>query len=553
MKNNSISSKKVLFAGWGAENPKDTYMYQIHYTTLRKIFPQLEVFDSKKNYLQYGKNEMNSSFLNKISSKSYDMILMAIDYDEFYPETLMQIKKICPKAKSMIIICDDDAKFDSWSKYISLFFDFVMTSQDVLIDYKKEGLTSFFYYDYNSNHLKPMNIKKIYDVTFIGRPKADRNEVIRYLLNNGINVTLFGWDWHKFKEFKKIYKGPLDQEDYAKIINQTKINLSPSKSGYLEQNNQYNLKGRYYEVSLCKSFQLIEKFPALLKFFTEKEIGMYTSQEDMLQKIRYFLSHEKEREMMAKRAYEKTLKKYNREKRLDFIFNQIFKTESKISLPPLDGKIAILQKEDFSDNLKKKLANYDYVSFKNKNLRYSSKLKNYFLLRAIKTTNNPISCCDYYVSSGRLKDYMVFLSKFSFKRLGKTAKNIIDINQLMVKKEFFLSNLELFKLLIQKNENNIVTEENTSFVSIPLISVKKIKKMDYAIIKKAFEFRFQNDLFSLMFKKKLFANRYPYLLLLHSLKGNTFILKYLFELYKDKSNADKITVNKIYLEEEKKD
>jgi hypothetical protein len=542
-----FGSKEVLFVGWGVENPKDTYMYQIYYTLLRKIFPKLEVFDSKKNYFQFGKKSMNSSFLRKISLKKYDLIIFAMEFDEFYPETLNKIKNLSSDSKSVLIVCDDDAKFDNWSRYLSLFFDYTITSQDFLKEYLNDGINAFFHLDYNLQYLSPQKIEKIYDVTFIGRPKADRNEVLKYLLDKGINVTLFGWDWYKYPEFKRVYKGPLSQEDYAKVINQSKINLSPAKAGYLEQRNQYNMKGRYFEVALCKSFQLIEKFPTLLKFFNSKEIGMYTSQEDMLTKIKYYLSHEKERELIAKRACEKTLKKYNREKQLISIFNQIFKNQEKKSLPALKGKIAVLQKKDFSTNLAEKLKNFKYVSFRDKNLKLSSKLKNYFLLRAIQVTNKPISCCDYYVSSPGLNDYMVFLSKFSFKRIGKNTGRLIDINQLMVKKEFFLKNIPFFDSLINKKEVNLINEENTAFVSIPLVSIKKIKKIEYEKMKKAFEFRFQNELFSLMFQKKLFTKKYPYLLILHSLNRNMFILKYLIEMYRDKGNLDKLSVNEAYI------
>ena len=544
----TLNSKNVLFVGWGVENPNDTYMHQIYYTLLKKIFPKLDVFDSKKNYLQVGKNKMNSLFLNKIKAKNYDLILFAFESDEFYPQTLEKVKIFCPHTKSVIIICDDDARFDSWSRYMSLFFDYVITSQDFLNEYKKEKIKAFFHLDYNLTELVPIKTEKIYDVTFIGRPKADRNEVIKYLLDNGIKVTLFGWDWYKYPEFARVYKGPLNQKDYAKVINQSKINLSPAKAGYTEQRNQYNMKGRYFEVALCKSFQLIEKFPTLLKFFNEKEIGMYTSQEDMLKKIKYYLSHDKEREKIAEKAYKKTINEYNREKQLISIFKNIFSNKkNKISLPKISSKIITITKKDFSSNLMEKIKDYDYIAFKNKNLRDSSNLKNYFLLRALQVTNKPISCCDYYVSSFIIKNYMVFSSKFSFKRIGNEASKFIDINQLMVKKDYFLNNLNAFKNLIKRKQSSLINEENTSFVSIPLISVKKINNSKYKEIKKAFEFRFQNELFSLMYQKKLLFDKYPYMLIIKSLMGNSFILKYLFEMYKDKSNLDKLLANEDYI------
>lgn len=543
-------SKKVLLVAWGCENPKDTYMYQIYYLMLKKIFPLLTTFDSKKLYLRYGKDTMNGKFLNVIKKNKFDLILFALENEEFYPETLEKIRKICPDAKTAIIICDDDARFDSWSRYIALFFDYVITSQDFLKEYQKEGIKAFFHMDYNINELKPMNLKKIYDVTFIGRPKADRNEVIKYLLNKGIKITLFGWDWYKYPEFREVYKGSLNPKEYAKAINQTKINLSPAKAGYAEQRTQYNLKGRYFEVALCNSFQLIEKFPTLLKFFSEKEIGMYTSQEDMLKKIKYYLKYEKEREAMAERAYKRVLKEYNREKQLIKIFAEVFKTDSKKDLPKSTKKIITLFNRDFKsiDKTKYKIKDADYITFENRNLKKKSKLKNYFLSRALERAGKSIACCDYYVSSFRLRDYMLFLSKFSFKRIGNESNKLIDINQLMIEKNFFIKNIQSFIRLYRGENINLINEENTVFVSIPLISIRKTKKIKYKDMMKAFEMRFQNVLFSLYYRKKLFFNAYLYKLLLKSILGNFFIIRYLLELKKDKTNTDKLNVNSIYIE-----
>jgi spore maturation protein CgeB len=545
----NLQSKNVLFAGWGAENPQDTYMYQIYYLLLKKIFPKMDSFDTKKEYFQLGKDKMNLNFLKKVQSKKYDLIISAQEYDEFYPETLKKIRELSPESKSMMIICDDDAKFDSWSRYLSLFFDYTITSQDYVKNYKQEGINIFFHYDYNTYKLGPLNIEKKYDVTFIGRPKADRNEVIKYLLDNGIKVTLFGWDWYKYPEFKDVYGGPLSQEDYAKVINQSKINLSPTKAGYLEQRNQFNMKGRFYEVSLCKSFQLVEKFPTLLKFFNEKEMGMYISQEDMLDKIKYYLKNEKERETIAERAYKKTITLYNREKQLIQIFTEVLKSNEKKTLPSSNKKIVSLKKKELfmdEEKLKEKLRNADYISF-DINAK-SSDLKEYFLSRALNVTAKNIACCDYYVSSLGIKDYMVFISKFAFKRIGKEACKLIDINQLMAKKDFFLQNIQEFKKIAEGEYSELIKEESTAFVSIPLVSIKHVKKIEYDKMKKAFEMKFPNELFALIHQKKILINPYPYFLTMKSLFANPFILKYLIEMIKDKGNLDKLSVNKQYME-----
>lgn len=541
-----LDDKKVLLAAWGCENPKDIYMYQIYYLMLKFIFPKLDTFDTKKHYFQLGKEEMNSKFLDLVKSSSFDLIIFAFENDEFSLKTFKEIKKIS-NAKTLVIICDDDARFDSWSRYISLFFDFVITSQDYLKEYKKDGIKDvFFHLDYNTYKLEPMKLKTIYDVTFIGRPKADRNEVLKYLLDNGVNIALFGWDWHKYPEFKEVYKGPLSQEDYAKVINQSKINLSPAKAGYSEEKKHYNMKGRYFEVALCKSFQLIEKFPTLLKFFSQKEIGMYDSEEDMLKKVQYYLIHEKEREKIAESSYNIVIKKYNRKKQLLDIFSKVFR-KSRKNIQSSEKKIITLIKQDLNADLTEKIKDFDYIAFSDESPKISE-FKNQLQTLSLEKTKKEISCCDYYVSNFGLKDYALFTSKFAFKRIGNEANKLLDINQLMVAKEYFIANLDKFKKLFNSEPVDIVEEKNTAFISIPLVTISRLRKIDYELMKKAFEMKFPNELFSLIYKKRILTSSYPYKLSLKAFAGNWFIFSYLKELWQDRSNKDKLAVNQVYVE-----
>lgn len=548
----NFSSQNILFAGWGCENPQDTYMHQIWYLTLKKIFPNIQAFDSKRLYFQDGKDVMNNLFIQKIKKNKYDLIIFAMDYDEFYPETIEKIRKISPDSKLMLIICDDDARFDSWSRYIGLFFDGIIQSPERKADYQKEGIKdSFFHFDYNTYKLEPMNLEKIYDLTFIGRPKADRVELMKFLMEKGVNIKLFGWGWGDYPELKKIYGGSLSQEDYAKIINQTKINLNFTRAGYSEEKQRFNMKGRFFEVALCKGFQLIENYQGIEKFFKDKkEVVLFNTKEDILNKIRYYLKNDKLMKEIAENSYKKTISKYNREEDLKKIFKKIFakKTKSK-NLPIIKGKIITLNKKNiFSGDLTKMLENYDYVTFRNNNLRKESCFKRYFLARALEATGKKMACCDYFVSSFGVKDYMIFTSKFAFGRIKNKANNLIDINQIMVRKDFFQQNIAIFKRLFNGENINLIEEKNTAFVSTPLVSIKKNKKINYEDMIKSFEMKFPNFLFSLMYKNKLFFSSYPYKLLFRSIFGNSFIIKYLLELKKSKNTKEKLSVNSAYLE-----
>ena len=524
-------------------------MYQIYYLTLKKIFPKITTFDSKKNYFKKGRDETNNLLLNKIKNENPDLIIFALDNEEIKVETFFELRRNYPQIKKTILICDDDSRFETWSRYYALFFDLIIQSPPMQKNYLNEGIPySAFHFDYNTYKLEPMNIEKKYDISFIGRPKADRVEIARFLKKNGIKIALFGWGWHEYSDLKDIYYGPLDQADYTKVINQSKINLNFTKAGFSEEQQHFNMKGRFFEVALCKAFQLIEYYPGLEQFFKDKyDVGYYRDNNDLLNKIKYYLKNEKEREKIAEQSYKTVITKFNREKDLIKKFSDLFGGKIKgILLPEYSKRIFTIDKKNLFSNrekLAKNLDNYDFVDFsigKHKKFGY----KVFFQVHSLEKTSKPISCCDYFVSNS-VKNYLLFSSYFTFKRIPEKANLLINLNQLLVKKEFFLENIERFRRIYYKKERSLLNEKNTALVSIPLVSLSNIPNLlSYEDMEKGFEMKFMADLFRLKMNNNIFFNSYPYKLVMRALLSENFILKYLMDKIKSKSTKDQINLNK---------
>lgn len=62
-----------------------------------------------------------------------------------------------------------------------------------------------------------------------------------------------------------------------------------------------------------------------------KEIGVFRGVDDLIQKTRYYLEHEDERETIAKAGYQRTLREHTYEQR----FNQIFSRMGFIVTSPV--------------------------------------------------------------------------------------------------------------------------------------------------------------------------------------------------------------------------
>ena len=82
------------------------------------------------------------------------------------------------------------------------------------------------------------------------------------------------------------------------------------------------IKGRNFEIPGCRGFLLTHNADNLKDYYIEgKEIVIFRDTKDLIEKIRYYLKHETEREEIAKAGYERTLSDHTYEKR----FNEIFK------------------------------------------------------------------------------------------------------------------------------------------------------------------------------------------------------------------------------------
>ncbi len=527
----SLSNKKFLFAAWASES-RSYATYQVWYSPLNKIFKNILFYDPQKNLYQYGKDSMNERFLELIEKEKPDYVFFWLIYDEFYIETLLKIREISPKTIIINFFGDDDSQFEIFSRYYGLIFDYSLILPQLPNSiYKKEGIKNYFFTLLaNLDNYTPLKIEKKYDVTFIGTPKSDRYELIRYLKENNINIKLFGWGWDSYPDLKDVYEGPLSDTDLVKKINESKINLCFTKNYY----GVPHVKGRVVEVAACNSFVLVEYSTRYLDLFKEgKEIVMFNSKEDLLEKIKYYLKNEKQREKIAERAYKKIVKNYDFNTELRKYFTQISKKSSfkHRLLPEVKKNQITLAKEDFelsAEELKEKIKNYDYLSFNDGNSDFHS-FKEYFQIYSLEKTKKKISCCDYYASSDGLKNYLAFNSFWAFKSLSSDDFQYFqNINQLMVDKNYFLENLEDFRTLFYGKKVDILKEDKTCFISIPLVSINNIKNANYGKMKKAFLMLFVYDLSSKIYQKKLLTSSYFYNLIFSSIThGRWFIIRHL--------------------------
>jgi len=293
-----------------------------------------EVIDYFDLYFQYGKARFESFILDTIQEKSINLIFINFVSGDFTFE-LQFLKQLADKAFMMMNFYDSELFFEPIDRYYAQCADLVLlpTASDFTYSYKVLGInaisTTLSLFD--SKLYTKQNLPKDIDVSFVGDvSKKSRQQLIKYLHDNGIDIEVFG---------NRSKHGLVDFKRMVEIFNRSKINLNFSDTVEERSFNKYaninytivpkivrymtQLKGRSIEVSLCGSFTLSQDATGLQELFTNKEIASFQTKEELLQKITYFLEHEKEREAMANRAYTTALKRYDATDAFHKILNEI--------------------------------------------------------------------------------------------------------------------------------------------------------------------------------------------------------------------------------------
>ena len=148
-----------------------------------------------------------------------------------------------------------------------------------------------------------INMKKKYDVVFMGQGSSYRdfrNEYIEYLKDHLKDYSCFFSLKHRNDQ--------IDFEEHDLILSQAKIGINFSESH--SNLNQY--KGRVTHTMLSRALLLESQNDEISYYFTpNKDFVFFTSKEDLLKKIKYYIKNEDERLKIASNGRSTYLEKYN--------------------------------------------------------------------------------------------------------------------------------------------------------------------------------------------------------------------------------------------------
>jgi len=222
-----------------------------------------------------------------------------------WPESLRQARE-----KSRLVHYNPDDPFGfarrGWRLFLKSIpeYDLHFVARDVNIEeFKKAGarkvVRHHWAFDRSLHHPREVTPETRQrfggPIGFIGDWEVQREKPLRFLADHGHQVRIWGTNWERRLEHPhrlehpqlKIEGQPLWGENYAQALCSFDINLN-----FLRRVNRDLSTTRSIEIPACGAFMLAERTDEHLALFEEgKEAEFFSSDDEMLDKTRYYLSH----------------------------------------------------------------------------------------------------------------------------------------------------------------------------------------------------------------------------------------------------------------------
>ncbi|MBT2159747.1 CgeB family protein [Zobellia barbeyronii] len=253
--------------------------------------------------------DVNKKIRTLITQNGYDIVWIdkGLTVDA---STLLFIKKKLPNAKIVSFSPDNMAlRHNQSQNYLESipFYDYTFTTKSfILNDLMNLGAknVNFIHKTYSENFHYPRKISNkekerlAADVGFVGVWEKERCDSIIYLIKNGVKVKVFGdgkWNEYQDKYDNLTILPGLFSEDYPKALQTFKISLC-----FLRKMNYDQQTARTMEIPACGGFMVAERTEEHLELFKEgKEALFFSSNEELLEICKYYLSNEEERKNIS--------------------------------------------------------------------------------------------------------------------------------------------------------------------------------------------------------------------------------------------------------------
>ncbi|MFD3261321.1 glycosyltransferase [Paenibacillus lentus] len=255
-----------------------------------------------------------------------------------------EVDAIRAKGIRTAIWLTDDPYYTDMTVRTAPHYDYVFTLERNCLDfYRSAGCANVHYLPFAAyvQHYRPTLTRSPVrrEISFIGSAYWNRVQflqpIIGGLIDKGLMINGIWWDrlpeyasypdrieigkWMGPGETAEVYSG-------SKIV----LNLHRSPHDASVNNNTIGLTAaspnpRTFEISACATLQIADVRDDLSNFYTPgQEIVTFSSPNELLEKVNYYLTHETERREIALRALERTYREHTYSHRLHEMLSRIF-------------------------------------------------------------------------------------------------------------------------------------------------------------------------------------------------------------------------------------
>lgn len=281
---------------------------------------------SRKNFFDKKRDQFNNDVLKLYITFQPDLVFI-IQAMELYKDTVEKMTG-CKKVLWMM-----DSIFRIERGYA------LRKSVDEIFVFEKTDIPKLWEEDKIKAHFLPLALdekvyfpidaKKEIDLLFVGALYENRLRLLENICDRfkEYNIKIYGWYYSPFRRpyyhlFRKHKKAFLN-----KNISPRKVNELYSRSKIClnihHTQNRYGVNQRFFEISGSRSFQLVDQNEYISDNFTEKEILMYKSEGELVEKIEAALTGKIDIALQAQRAYTKILSEHTFTHRMQEMLDNI--------------------------------------------------------------------------------------------------------------------------------------------------------------------------------------------------------------------------------------
>lgn len=287
-----------------------------------------------------------------IADKDQDAVALAAEYRPDLVLVLDALGQTFPVHKADLIRAmgiktavwlPDDPYHSDVTIGIAPHYDYVFTLEKSCVSlYRELGCSQVHYLPFavNPDYIRPTFADASYetDICFIGSAFWNRvaifDEIAAYL--SGKKLKIVGYWWERLNNYTllkpNIHGIWISPEETFKHYSRAKIMINihrsredPTHNSNSQQISTQSVNPRMFEISACGTLQLTDVREELQEQYTPGyDIATFSSPDELVSNIEYYLTHENERREMAWRGLRKTMNNHTFRNRLSKLLDIVF-------------------------------------------------------------------------------------------------------------------------------------------------------------------------------------------------------------------------------------